>query len=114
MELFLKDSDDELRNTMIMKLSIALEVEISDLQELSSTELLKRASSPLQRRIPHRLSCITQPVNIISKVANPPGRSGVPHRPKSIWRQIGQRSVKILPPRSCSMHSWSSARYPLS
>ena len=45
-ELFLKDSDDELRNTMIMKLSIALEVEISDLQELSSTELLKRASSP--------------------------------------------------------------------
>jgi hypothetical protein len=46
-ELFLKDSDDELRNTMIMKLSIALEVEISDLQELSSTELLKRAKKHL-------------------------------------------------------------------
>ena len=52
MELFLKDSDDELRNTMIMKLSIALEVEISDLQELSSTELLKRVRSPLRSRLP--------------------------------------------------------------
>jgi len=51
-ELFLKDSDDELRNTMIMKLSIALEVEISDLQELSSTELLKRVRSPLRSRLP--------------------------------------------------------------